>query len=111
MTVEELRPLDRTFHAAIAAAAGNPLLGELHVKVLDAVFSSDRYDGLLNDATSVRDHDQVLAESRATHTAIARAIADRDPDAGCRRCPQPPRRRRASPHPLNARETRRRAGS
>src|SRR5690606_19867200 len=26
MSVEELRPLDREFHAAIAAAAGNPLL-------------------------------------------------------------------------------------
>ncbi len=81
MSVEELRPLDRAFHAAIAAAAGNPLLGELHIKVLDAVFSSDRYDGLLNEDTSDREHDQVLAESRATHTAIARAIAERDPVA------------------------------
>jgi GntR family transcriptional repressor for pyruvate dehydrogenase complex len=79
MSVEELRPLDRAFHGAIAAAAGNALLGELHVKVLDAVFSSDRYDGLLNGDHADLELDRVLAESRATHTTIARAIADHDP--------------------------------
>lgn len=73
-TVEELRPLDRAFHAAVAAAAGNPLLGELHTKVLDAVFTSARYDGLLAVPDS-DDLDAMLAETRRIHTAIARAIA------------------------------------
>jgi GntR family transcriptional repressor for pyruvate dehydrogenase complex len=73
-SVEDLRPLDRAFHAAIAAAAGNPLLGELHTKVLDAVFASARYGGLL-DSPAVDDVERVLAESRSTHTAIATAIA------------------------------------
>lgn len=80
MSVKELRPLDRAFHAAVAAAAGNALLGELHVKVLDAVFTSDRYDGMLDDRAD-REQGAVLAESRTTHAAIARAIAAGDPVA------------------------------
>lgn len=77
MSVEELRPLDREFHGAVADAAGNPLLGELHTKVLEAVFSSSRYGGLLSGG-DVDDVEQVLAESRSVHTVIARAIADGD---------------------------------
>lgn len=77
MSVEELRPLDREFHAAVAVAAGNPLLGELHTKVLEAVFTSNRYGGLLS-GPDLDDADQVLAESRSIHTVIATAIADGD---------------------------------
>ena len=102
MTVEELRPLDRKFHAAIAAAAGNPLLGELHIKVLDAVFCSNRYDGLLS-GPDLDDVDQVLAESRSIHTVIAQAIADRDRRR--RRCrSEAPRRRGAPPQSLKCGE-------
>jgi GntR family transcriptional repressor for pyruvate dehydrogenase complex len=80
MSVEELRPLDREFHAAVAVAAGNPLLGELHTKVLEAVFASNRYGGLLS-ADDLDDVGQVLADSRSVHTLIARAIADGDAEA------------------------------
>jgi GntR family transcriptional repressor for pyruvate dehydrogenase complex len=80
MSVEELRPLDREFHAAIADAAGNPLLGELHTKVLEAVFSSSRYGGLLS-GPDLDDVGQVLAESRSIHTVIAQAIARGDAKA------------------------------
>jgi len=77
MSVEELRPLDREFHAAIAGAAANPLLGELHTKVLEAVFTSSRYGALLPDGRP-DDIEQVLAESRSIHTVIAQAIARGD---------------------------------
>jgi GntR family transcriptional repressor for pyruvate dehydrogenase complex len=80
MSVEELRPLDREFHAAVAVAAGNPLLGELHTKVLEAVFASSRYGGLLS-GPEADDVDQVLAESRSVHTVIAQAIAAGDAEA------------------------------
>lgn len=79
-SVEELRPLDREFHAAIAVAAGNPLLGELHTKVLEAVFSSSRYGAMLS-GSDLEDADSVLAESRSIHTEIAQAIARGDTKA------------------------------
>ena len=96
MTVEELRPLDRTFHAAIAAAAGNPLLGELHVKVLDAVFASPPFDTMLRRAAGSADEARILATSARSHTAIAER-SPAETRRGGRRRPGPPRRRRGPP--------------
>lgn len=80
-TLEDMRTLDRAFHAVVAAAAGNVLLAELHAKVLDAVFNSPRYDPLLRDAASREDAALILRETKRTHTAIATAIAAADPVA------------------------------
>jgi GntR family transcriptional repressor for pyruvate dehydrogenase complex len=77
--VEALRPLDRAFHAAVAAAAGNPLLAELHAKVLAAVFASPPFDTMLRQAAG--DEARILATSARSHTAIAAAVAAGDPPA------------------------------
>lgn len=77
--VEALRPLDRAFHAAVAAAAGNPLLAELHAKVLAAVFASPPFDTMLRQAAG--DEARILATSARSHAAIAAAVAAGDPPA------------------------------
>jgi len=79
--VEALRPLDRAFHAAIAAAAGNALLAELHAKVLDAVFASPPFDTMLRGAAGSAEEARILATSACSHGAIAAAVAGGDPDA------------------------------
>jgi len=77
--VEALRPLDRAFHAAVAVAAGNPLLAELHAKVLAAVFASPPFDTMLRHAAG--DEARILATSARSHAAIAAAVAAGDPPA------------------------------
>ncbi len=79
--LEALRPLDRAFHAAIANAAGNALLAELHAKVLDAVFASPPFDTMLRQAAGSGDEAQILATSARSHAAIAAAVAAGDPGA------------------------------
>jgi GntR family transcriptional repressor for pyruvate dehydrogenase complex len=79
--VEALRPLDRAFHAAVAGAAGNPLLAELHAKVLDAVFASPPFDTMLRQAAGSADEARILATSAASHMAIAAAVDGGDPEA------------------------------
>jgi GntR family transcriptional repressor for pyruvate dehydrogenase complex len=76
--VEALRPLDRAFHGAIAAAAGNALLAELHAKVLDAVFASPPFDTMLRRASGSADEARILATSARSHVAIATAVASGD---------------------------------
>ena len=72
--VEDLRPLDRAFHAVIAAAAGNALLAELHAKVLDVVFAAPPLEAMLGTAANRADAKRILGTSARTHTAIADAI-------------------------------------
>jgi len=72
--VEALRPLDRAFHAVIAAAAGNALLAELHAKVLDVVFAAPPLEAMLGTAANRADAKRILGTSARTHTAIADAI-------------------------------------
>jgi GntR family transcriptional regulator, transcriptional repressor for pyruvate dehydrogenase complex len=79
--VEALRPLDRAFHAAVAAAAGNALLAELHANVLDAVFASPPFDIMLRRAAGSADEARILATSSRSHRAIADAVAGGDPCA------------------------------
>jgi GntR family transcriptional repressor for pyruvate dehydrogenase complex len=76
--VDALRPLDRAFHAAVAAAAGNALLAELHAKVLDAVFASPPFDTMLRRAAGSADEARILATSARSHAAIADAVAGGD---------------------------------
>jgi GntR family transcriptional repressor for pyruvate dehydrogenase complex len=79
--VDELRPLDRAFHAAVAGAAHNPLLAELHAKVLDAVFASPPFDTMLRQAAGSADEARILATSARSHMAIAAAVAAGEPEA------------------------------
>jgi GntR family transcriptional repressor for pyruvate dehydrogenase complex len=81
LSIEEFRPLDRAFHAAIASACGNPLLAELHNKVLVALFESPSFDSLLSDVRNRTEVRRIIGESSAAHVAIAGAIADGDVDA------------------------------
>lgn len=78
LNIEEFRPLDRSFHAAIAAACGNPLLAELHGKVLAALFESPAFDSLLRDTRNRTEVKRIIGESSRAHCAIAAAIAKGD---------------------------------
>ncbi|MGH9209831.1 MAG: FadR/GntR family transcriptional regulator [Acidimicrobiales bacterium] len=80
LTIEEFRPLDRSFHAAIAAHCGNPLLAELYGKVLDALFESPSFESLLSDVRNRTEVRRIIGESSRAHAAIASAIAVGDPD-------------------------------
>lgn len=79
LTIDEFRPLDRAFHAAIAATCGNPLLAELYGKVLDALFESPSFDSLLRDVRNRTEVKRIVGESSKAHVAIASAIATGDP--------------------------------
>ena len=75
LAIDDFRPLDRTFHAAIATACGNPLLAELHSKVLAALFESPSFDSLLRDVRNRTEVRRIIGESGRAHAAIAAAIA------------------------------------
>ena len=77
-TLEELRPLDEAFHALVAAAAGNALLAELHAKVLEALFNSPQFEGVMNAHHSAGQEKRIMRESARAHAAIADAVARGD---------------------------------
>jgi len=79
MDIAEFRALDRRFHAAIARAAGNPLLVELYGKVLAHLFRSEEFDGLLSASRNSDAVGGIVADAVERHLAIARAIAAHDP--------------------------------
>lgn len=78
LSIDDFRPMDRSFHAAIAAACGNPLLAELHGKVLAALFESSSFDSLLRDERNRAEVRRIIGESSRAHMAIARAITAAD---------------------------------
>ena len=80
MDIGQFRALDRRFHAAIARAAGNPLLVELYGKVLAHLFRSDEFDDLLNASRNSEAVTAIVDDAVRRHLAIADAIAANDPD-------------------------------
>lgn len=78
LSIDQFRPLDRAFHAAIAAMCSNPLMAELYGKVLDALFESPSFDSLLRDARNRTEVRRIIGESSRAHAAIAAAIAAGD---------------------------------
>jgi GntR family transcriptional repressor for pyruvate dehydrogenase complex len=80
MPVAEFRELDRSFHAAIARACGNPLLFELYGKVLARLFRSNDIEELLTGPGSPAEVSKLVDESIRHHKAIAGAIAVGDAD-------------------------------
>lgn len=81
MELEEFRRLDREFHQALAAASGNPTLAELYHKVLDTLFASQEFGGLLGADQNKEAVRRVIADSCAAHQAIAAAVATGDVEA------------------------------
>lgn len=81
LTVAEFRDLDRQFHLALAATAGNRLLAELLSKVLESLISSEEFDEMLRSSVHVRAVRQVIASSVAAHRRLASAVASADVQA------------------------------
>jgi GntR family transcriptional repressor for pyruvate dehydrogenase complex len=78
MPLAEFRAADRTFHAAIARACGNPLLVELYGKVLGSLFRSDDFESLLSADENRAEVERIVNRSARHHAQIARAVADGD---------------------------------
>jgi GntR family transcriptional repressor for pyruvate dehydrogenase complex len=81
LTIDEFRPLDRTFHATIATACANELLAEVHGKVLDALFESTAFDSLLMAEQNEAEVRRIIGESARAHAAISAAIVEGDGEA------------------------------
>jgi GntR family transcriptional repressor for pyruvate dehydrogenase complex len=74
MPLDEFRRRDREFHAAIAAACGNPALAELHGKVLESLFKSTDFESLLTDRRNASIVRRIIREAADAHRLIADAI-------------------------------------
>lgn len=84
MGLDEFRDLDRTFHAAISNACGNPLLVEVYGKVLARLFRSEGLESLLSDDANRDEVGVIVSEAAAQHAALAEAVADGDAEAAAR---------------------------
>jgi len=78
LEIAEFRALDREFHTTVAAACGNPLLIELYGKVLDQLFRSHEFEGLLGAELNRQSVAEIIAESCEAHSAIAAAFVAGD---------------------------------
>ena len=81
LEIEDFRRLDREFHTTIAASCDNPFLLELYGKVLDELFKSHEFDGLLNDEKNRPEVRRIVADSCDAHRSIAAAFRAGDPVA------------------------------
>jgi GntR family transcriptional repressor for pyruvate dehydrogenase complex len=75
-SVDAFAELDREFHAALAAACGNPVLAELHSRVLDALFAAEEWAVVLGGEGGA-----AVRTAVAEHQAIASALRAGDPRA------------------------------
>ena len=80
LDIATFRVLDREFHTTVAAAAANPLLIELYGKVLDQLFRSQEFEGLLGDEANDSSVRRIITESCAAHRAISAAFVAGDID-------------------------------
>lgn len=78
LDIDAFRVLDRHFHTTVAAACGNPLLIELYGKVLDQLFRSHEFEGLLGDEVNRSSVRKIIAESCAAHRQISAAVVAGD---------------------------------
>ena len=85
MEIDRFRPLDHHFHSVIARACGNPLLVEVHSKVMTRLFHSDEIAQMLSSDLNRDAVEGIVAEATAQHAALAQAIADGDVDAAIAR--------------------------
>ena len=75
MEIDDFRTLDRRFHTTVARLAGNPMLAEVELKVLEALFTSTDFDSLLFARPNAAAVARIVRESGLAHRAIAKAIA------------------------------------
>jgi len=80
----QFRDLDHRFHAAIAAACGNPLLAELYGRVLRALFESPALASLLYTQVNRSRVNEIISSSAEGHKKIAEAVSARDGEAAAR---------------------------
>ena len=80
LPIAEFRRIDREFHSAIATACGNPMIAELHARVLQTLFSADEFDSLLSDERNDSEVALIIETSGIAHRQIARAILSGDAD-------------------------------
>ena len=92
----EFREIDRSFHAALARACGNPLLNEVHAKALAALFGSGEFESLLYAEVNRAEVIEIIDSSTEAHRAIADAVVKGAQSQGGGRGRRSPRRRRAS---------------
>ncbi len=85
MELDRFRPLDHHFHSVIARACGNPLLVEVHGKVMTRLFHSDEIGQMLSSDLNRDAVDTIVADATAQHAELAKAIADGDADAAMAR--------------------------
>ena len=69
---------DREFHAGIAAAGGNPVLAEVHGRVIDSLVATEDAAGLVLGVGPGRSPRTAIATAAAEHLAIAEAYVDGD---------------------------------
>jgi GntR family transcriptional repressor for pyruvate dehydrogenase complex len=82
--LSQFRDLDHRFHAAIAAACGNPLLAELYGRVLRALFESPAFASLLYTQVNRSQVNEIISTSADGHRKIAEAVSARDGEAAAR---------------------------
>ncbi len=80
LDIDAFRALDREFHTTIASFCGNPLLIELYGKVLDQLFRSHEFAGLLGNEVNRSSVSRIIAESCEAHRAISDAFGAGDTD-------------------------------
>lgn len=78
MSITDFGRLDSEFHAAVAAACGNPLLLETHRRVLEELYRSPALEALLAQPYEDEPLESILTEGIACHRRIGRAFLDRD---------------------------------
>lgn len=70
--------IDREFHAGIAAAGGNPVLAEIHGRVIDSLLVTEDFGGLVLGVGSGKSPRAAISKAVTEHLAIAEAYVARD---------------------------------
>ncbi|WP_420451366.1 FadR/GntR family transcriptional regulator [Ilumatobacter sp.] len=78
MALPAFRELDREFHTALAGACGNPLLVEVHGKVMARLFRSEGLQSLLADEANRTEVDRIVSDAADQHHRLAAAVAAGD---------------------------------
>lgn len=77
-SLEDFRSIDRSFHAVIARACGNPMLADMYARTLSALFASGEFASLLYAEENRDEVSAIIESATAGHRAIAHAIVTAD---------------------------------
>lgn len=78
MNLGDFRDRDRQFHGTIGRMSRNPILTEVHGKVLARLFGARGLESILFDEVNEVEMRRVVGEATAQHKAIADAVCDGD---------------------------------